>query len=60
MIGPHFDDLVTLVDNYLPKPALDYITGRMTQLLKDRPVEEKLGAAAVAAVAFPSAEQELI
>lgn len=37
LIGTHFADLTTLVDNYLPKPALDYITGRMTELLKRRP-----------------------
>jgi hypothetical protein len=37
LIGPHFADLTTLIDNYLPKPALDYITGRMTELLKRRP-----------------------
>ena len=39
LIGPHFADLVTLVENYLPKPALDYITGRMTELLKNRPMD---------------------
>ena len=37
LIGPHFSDLETLVANYLPKPALDYISGRMTELLKHRP-----------------------
>jgi hypothetical protein len=37
LIGSHFADLSTLVDNYLPKPALDYITGRMTELMKHRP-----------------------
>ncbi|PAQ06727.1 SIR2 family protein [Mesorhizobium temperatum] len=37
MIGSHFSDLGTLVANYLPKPALDYISGRMTELLKHRP-----------------------
>jgi hypothetical protein len=39
LIGPHFADLATLVENYLPKPALDYITGRMTELLKHRPMD---------------------
>jgi hypothetical protein len=38
LYGSHFADLSTLVDNYLPKPALDYITGRMTEILKHRPV----------------------
>lgn len=37
LIGPHFGDLATLVENYLPKPALDYITGRMTELMRHRP-----------------------
>lgn len=35
LIG-HFSDLSALVENYLPKPALDYITGRMSDLLKRR------------------------
>lgn len=34
----HFADLSALVQNYLPKPALDYITGRWTDLLKQRSV----------------------
>jgi hypothetical protein len=41
LIGPHFSDLSTLVANYLPKPALDYISGRMTELLKHRPGDPK-------------------
>ena len=40
LYGSHFADLSILVDNYLPKPALDYITGRMTELLKHRPVDD--------------------
>lgn len=35
--GPHFGDLTNLVHNYLPKPALDFITGRMTAILRNRP-----------------------
>lgn len=42
LIGPHFSDLATLVANYLPKPALDYISGRVTELLKHRPGDPKL------------------
>lgn len=38
LVGPHFADLATLIEYYLPKPALDYITGRMTELLKHRPL----------------------
>lgn len=41
LIGPHFSDLQTLVAYYLPKPALDYISGRMTELLKHRPGDPK-------------------
>lgn len=37
LVGTHFGDLSTLIENYLPKPALDYITGRMTDLMKGRP-----------------------
>lgn len=39
LVGSHFAHLPTLVEHYLPKPALDYITGRMTELLKRRPEE---------------------
>ncbi|MFG6488301.1 SIR2 family protein [Roseateles sp. BYS78W] len=45
LIGPHFGDLSALVEHYLPKPALDYITGRMTELLKRRPFDGAPGAA---------------
>jgi hypothetical protein len=36
LAGKHFGSLQRLVDDYLPKPALDYITGRMSELLKSR------------------------
>jgi hypothetical protein len=36
LLGSHFGDLTTLVDHYLPKPAIDYITYRKTELLKNR------------------------
>jgi len=36
LLGSHFGDLTTLVDRYLPKPAIDYITARKTDLLKNR------------------------
>lgn len=39
LVGPHFADLGSLTENYLPKPALDYITGRMTELMKHRPID---------------------
>jgi len=37
LVGPHFADLATVVENYLPKPAIDHITGRVAELLKNRP-----------------------
>jgi hypothetical protein len=37
LVGTHYADLRMLVDSYLPKPALDYITGRMTELMRHRP-----------------------
>jgi len=36
LIGNHFGDLKILVDNYLPKPAIDKATFRMIELLKAR------------------------
>lgn len=41
LVGRHFADLTTLVENYLPKPAIDHITGRVAELLKNRaPLKE--------------------
>ena len=54
LIGSHFSDLATLVANYLPKPALDYISGRMTELLKHRPGDPKLDDASAASPSSPS------
>lgn len=51
LVGPHFADISTIVENYLPKPALDYITGRMTELLKQRPMPEMPPASDAAAPA---------
>lgn len=36
LIGSHLGDLQALVDNYLPKPAIDRTTFRMAELLKAR------------------------
>lgn len=36
LIGVHFGDLKTLVDHYLPKPAIDRTTVKMAELLKAR------------------------
>jgi hypothetical protein len=38
LVGTHFTDLETLTRHYLPKPALDFITTRMAELLKRRPM----------------------
>jgi hypothetical protein len=53
LVGSHFADLGNLVENYLPKPALDYITGRMTELLKHRPYSDPPDPAAAAPVPPP-------
>lgn len=36
LVGDHLGDFQTLVDNYLPKPAIDRTTFRMAELLKAR------------------------
>jgi len=36
LIGDHLADFQTLVDQYLPKPAIDRTTFRMAELLKAR------------------------
>jgi len=36
LIGPHFGNMPSLVENYLPKPAIDRITLRQTELLRNR------------------------
>lgn len=36
MLGQHFGDLGTLVENYLPRPAMDPISFKMTELLQRR------------------------
>lgn len=44
LAGRHFASLQHLVEDYLPKPALDYITGRMSELLKNRAYADNVGA----------------
>lgn len=41
LVGPHFGDLCTLVDSYLPKPAIDRNTWRMMELLSRRGALER-------------------
>lgn len=36
LLGPHFAGLDMLIEYYLPKPALDHITWRMTELMRHR------------------------
>ena len=36
LIGPHLGDLQKLVDNYMPKPAIDRTMFKMSELLKSR------------------------
>ena len=36
LVGSHFGDLATLIDHYLPKPAIDRTTWRMIDLLNRR------------------------
>jgi hypothetical protein len=36
LIGPHAGDLRTLVQHYLPKPAIDRNTWRMVELIEKR------------------------
>lgn len=38
LIGSHFGDLRTLVEHYLPRPAIDDITWRRARLLRNRAV----------------------
>lgn len=38
LVGSHFGDLRTLVEHYLPRPAIDDITWRRARLLRDRAV----------------------
>lgn len=41
LLGSHFGDLETLVQNYLPKPAIDQITIRKTKLEEQRGDRQK-------------------
>ncbi|HFZ6068014.1 TPA: hypothetical protein ACILIB_005180, partial [Escherichia coli] len=36
LMGDHLGDFKTLVDNYLPKPAIDKASIKMAELLKQR------------------------
>lgn len=47
LIGDHFGDIESLVKNYLPKPAIDYISLRQAQLIENRTPEFKEGLVAM-------------
>jgi hypothetical protein len=36
LLGTHFGDVVALVEHYLPKPAIDPLTIRMTEIVERR------------------------
>jgi hypothetical protein len=36
LVGPHFAGLDRIVESYLPKPAIDLVSGRVAELLKNR------------------------
>ena len=55
LVGSHFAEIRNLVEYYLPKPALDSITGRVAELMKRRPDEQQEDEPAVAPAAVPSA-----
>jgi hypothetical protein len=47
LIGSHFSNLRQIVEHYLPKPAIDQVTSRMAELLKNRaPIKQDEAAAA--------------
>jgi hypothetical protein len=43
LMGSHFGDLKSLIDNYLPKPAIDKTSIRMADLLKARGITTRGG-----------------
>ena len=43
LVGPHFGEMATLVEHYLPKPAIDRTTWRMVELLNRRTPSETAG-----------------
>ena len=53
LVGPVFAEMSALVENYLPKPAIDHITGRVAELLKNRPDGHGGGDAKTAPPAAP-------
>ena len=59
LIGPALADLTTLTEHYLPKPAIDKTTFRMSELLKQRIGTEPQAAKAAALEVVPSDGSDL-
>lgn len=60
LIGPALADLTTLTEHYLPKPAIDKTTFRMSELLKQRMGTEPQPAKAAAPEAGASDGSDLV
>lgn len=60
LIGPALADLTTLTEHYLPKPAIDKTTFRMSELLKQRMGTEPQTAKGVALEAGTSDGSDLV
>ena len=60
LIGPALADLITLTEHYLPKPAIDKTTFRMSDLLKQRMGTEPQTAKGVALDAGASDGSDLV
>ena len=59
LIGPALADLTTLTEHYLPKPAIDKTTFRMSELLKQRMGTEPQAAKPAAPEVGASEESDL-
>jgi hypothetical protein len=57
LVGPHFSDLRQIVEHYLPKPAIDQVSARVAELLKNRAPIKQDDAAAAAAAAHDGEEK---
>jgi hypothetical protein len=60
LIGPALADLTMLTDHYLPKPAIDKTTFRMSELLKQRMGTEPQAAKGAALEAGASDGSDLV
>lgn len=58
LVGKHFGELETLVEHYLPKPAIDRTTWRMMELLRRRARPQEGGEESSGSPGFSDAEVE--